>query len=238
MTLNEIAYNLLNLLRGGRSNHDEHISLDQLKFNIKHYRAMFVRRDFAKNGIITRHLEQDLGCLNLIKVDSAKCCGFETGCDVYRTELKLPRTIRFNFKDAITFVGTVDGLTTIPLINSNIIKYLVYDKYTANNSKAYMINDYMYLYNPGDMSYLNIKGVFENPEDLKDFQCETGICYDDSASDFPIPMDMLSTINQSLITGELRLLGFTQSDTTNDRLQGFGPPPPQQKQAAAEKKQK
>ena len=50
MTLNEIAYNLLNLVRGGRSNQDEHISLDQIKFNIKHYRAVFIRRDFAKNG--------------------------------------------------------------------------------------------------------------------------------------------------------------------------------------------
>ncbi len=45
MTLNEIAYNLLNIVRGGRSNHDEHISLDQIKFNIKHYRAVFIRRD-------------------------------------------------------------------------------------------------------------------------------------------------------------------------------------------------
>ena len=52
MTLNEIAYNLLNLVRGGRSNHDEHISLDQIKFNVKHYRAMFIRRDYAKNGFV------------------------------------------------------------------------------------------------------------------------------------------------------------------------------------------
>ena len=72
MTFNEIAYNILNLVRGGRSSHDEHISLDQIKFNIKHYRAMFIRRDFARNGLITRHLEQDLGCLELEKVDASK----------------------------------------------------------------------------------------------------------------------------------------------------------------------
>ena len=35
MTLNEIAYNLLNLVRGGRSNHDEHISLDQIKLTFQ-----------------------------------------------------------------------------------------------------------------------------------------------------------------------------------------------------------
>ena len=44
MTLDEITYNLLNLIRGGRLHHDEHISADQIKFNIKHYRAMLIRR--------------------------------------------------------------------------------------------------------------------------------------------------------------------------------------------------
>ena len=71
MTLDEIAYNLLNLVRGGRSNNDEHISLAQIKFNIKHYRAMFIRRDYAKNGFVSRHVEQDLGCVRLKPVDAS-----------------------------------------------------------------------------------------------------------------------------------------------------------------------
>ena len=54
MTLDEIAYNLLNLMRGGRSSNDEHISLEQIKFNIKHYRAMFIRRDYAKNQHVSK----------------------------------------------------------------------------------------------------------------------------------------------------------------------------------------
>ena len=37
MTLNEIAYNVLNLVRGGQSHHDESISLRQIKFNIQYY---------------------------------------------------------------------------------------------------------------------------------------------------------------------------------------------------------
>jgi len=76
MTLDEIAYNLLNLVRGGRSSNDEHISLDQIKFNIKHYRAMFIRRDYARNGLVTRHLEQSIGCVSITPVNASKCCGF------------------------------------------------------------------------------------------------------------------------------------------------------------------
>ena len=69
MTLNEIAYNILNLVRAGRSSNDDAISLEQIKFNILHYRAMFIRRDYARNGKITRHLEQDLRCLKLEKTE-------------------------------------------------------------------------------------------------------------------------------------------------------------------------
>ena len=35
MTLDEIAYNLLNAFRGGRSSNDDNISLDQIKFNVE-----------------------------------------------------------------------------------------------------------------------------------------------------------------------------------------------------------
>ena len=219
MNLNEIAYNLLNLIRGGRSGHDEHISLDQLKFNIKYYRAMFIRRDFARNGIVTRHFEQNLGCLKLKKMDAAQCCDFETGCAVYRTVLKIPKTVRFSFKDAITFVGHINGTDPITLVEAHMLKYVIYDRYTAHKPKAYMIGDYLYLYNPGDMEYVNIRGVFENPEDLKKYSCETGTCYDDDTSDFPVSMDMVALINQGILQGELQILSSSISDTINDRSQ-------------------
>ena len=110
MTLNEIAYNILNIVRGGRSNSDDHLSLSQIKFNIKYYRAMMIRRDMARNNFMSRHIEQDLGCLKLIRVNASKCCNFDIDCEVYRTEKKIPRTVRANFKDMITYVGGVDGL--------------------------------------------------------------------------------------------------------------------------------
>ena len=219
MTLNEIAYNLLNLIRGGKSHHDENISLDQIKFNVRHYRAVLVRRDFQRNGMITRHLEQSLGCMQLEKVDGSQCCGLDIGCMVYKTKLPVPRTLRFNFEDAITFVGAADGLTRIPLVSSSIIKYVQYEKYTSEKKKAYMIGDYLYVLNAEGMEYINIRGVFENPEDLSMYDCDGSECYDDN-SEYPLPADMLQAINSGLMQGELRMLGITKSDTTHDRMPG------------------
>ena len=228
MTLNEIAYNILNTVRGGRSNSSEHISLDQIKFNIKHYRAMLIRRDFARNGLITRHLEQDLGCLELENVNPSKCCNLPVSCSVARTKKKVPRTVRFNFQEAISYVGDVTGVVRIPMVEPSMVRWLPYDKYTSEKYKAYMIEDYMYIYNAEGLKFINVRGVFENPEDLKNFQCEGGQCWDDN-HDFPMPADMVQAITMGMASGELHLLGSSASDTLADQAQDVtsAPAPPQ-----------
>lgn len=218
MTLDEIAYNILNLLRAGRSSNDELISLEQLKFNIKHYRAMLIRRDYARNGYVSNHLEQDLGCLELEQVDASKCCNLPQDCPVYRTKRKLPKTVRFNFKDAFTFIGKPNGTDTIPRIETYEVEFIPYDKYTSGHTKYYVIDEYIYVYNPKGLEAINIRGVFEDPEDVANFSTCDGDCYDDQTP-FPLPMDMVSAITAGLSQGELVLLTGGINDTTNDRQQ-------------------
>jgi hypothetical protein len=230
MTFNEIAYNILNLVRAGRSSQDEHISLRQIKFNILHYRAMFIRRDYARNGKITRHLEQDLHCIDLETVDTNKCCsGFATGCSIARSTYTIPRTVRLNFKEALTYVGAIDGMSEIQLIDPSMAKYASYAKYTGNNRKAFMIEDYLYILNPDDIEVANVRGIFEDPRDLSNIDCDGTPCYDDN-SEFPMPADMIQLITAGMIQGELQLLAGSINDTLADRVQDK-PPPPQQQQA-------
>jgi len=281
MTLNEIAYNILNIVRGGRSNNDDHISLSQVKFNIKHYRAMMIRRDLARNNFMSRHIEQDLKCLRLIPVDASRCCGeynlnivpseglsmqqaemtdkifdklskeytamqeegategqlnafiqenyqyagrlkptFDgTNCIIARTEMTIPRSVRANFKELITFVGAVDGFERIPLVDVNRIQYLPYDKYTKDTKKAFFIEDYLYVFNPGGMELVNVRGVFEDPEALKYYDCNGSNCYDDNHL-FPMPADMTEAITQGLISGSMMMLANpAMNDTELDRMQ-------------------
>ena len=230
MTLDEIAYNILNLVRGGRSNTGENISIDQIKFNIKYYRAMLIRRDFARNGNITRHLEQSLNCVRLEKVDASQCCSLPANCDVYRSVENIPRTVRMNFRDSITHVGDITGTSTIPIIDSIAVEWLPYDKYTTNAKRAYVIEDRLYIYNAKGVEYINVRGVFEDPEDLASFECDGTDCYD-NLSAFPIPMDMIQMITQGIMSGELQLLAGSTSDTANDNMQDpSGSPAPSRKE--------
>ena len=227
MTLDEIAYNLLNSFRGGRSSQDENISIDQIKFNIKHYRAVFIRRDYARNGLITRHLEQDLRCVKLVKVDLSKCCNINISCPAYRSEKKIPRTVRFNFEEAITYVGDLSGTGRIQMIKPFEVAYISADKFTGKNAKAYMIEDYLYVLNPNGAEYVNVRGVFEDPSEVSQFtDCNGVSCYTDS-SPFPMPMDMVQAITQGMMNGELRLLAGTFTDNTDDRIQDPAGNPPQ-----------
>lgn len=228
MTLDEISYNLLNLFRGGRSSQDELISLSQIKFNVKHYRAMFIRRDFARNGLVTRHLEQDLRCVQLEKIDLSKCCNITIGCPAYRSVKKIPRTVRFNFEEAITYVGDVTGLGRIQLIRPYEANYITADKFTGNNAKAFMIEDYLYVLHPKGANYVNVRGIFEDPEEVSEFiDCAGQPCYT-GTSQFPMPMDMVQAITQGMMQGELRLLAGTFSDTNLDRGQDLSAGSPQQ----------
>mgnify|MGYP003633083668 CR=1 FL=1 len=224
MTLDEIAYNILNLVRGGRTNVSEHISLAQIKFNIKYYRAMFIRRDYARNGNITRHLEQDLNCIKIEMVDAAKCCNLPSTSRVGRSVRPIPKTVRLNFKDAITHVGDTTGLITIPVVDPITVQWLPYDKYTGTAKRAYMIEDYLYIYNATGESYVNVRGIFEDPEDLALYSCEGNDCYNDT-DDYPIPMDMIQAITDGISSRELQLLAGTQSDTTNDNAQDVASAP-------------
>jgi len=218
MTLDEIAYNILNIFRGGRSNNNEHISLTQIKFNVKHYRAMLLRRDFERNGNVTRHHEQDLKCLELELVDASKCCGLPLNCKVARTKLKIPRTVRLKRMDGITHVGDPSGIHTIPMIGPLAVQSLPWDRYTKNTRKAYMIEDHLYIYNPDGMDTINVRGIFEDPEELVKFDCDGGSCYDDSSS-FPISADLVQAITDGLVKGTFQMLPAMPSDTENDAAQ-------------------
>ena len=218
MTRDQISFNILNLYRGGRSSDDEHISLRQIHFNVLHYRALLVRRDFQRNGIITRHLEQELGCLELEEVNASRCCGLPLECSVWKTKKKIPRTIRLNMMEALTSITDPSGINTIPLVNVNTVQFLPYDRFTKKDRKAYMIEDYLYIYNPMGMDTVNIRGIFEDPTALGAYDCADGSCYDKD-SDFPLPMDMVNAITEGLVKGTFTMIVETDSDTANDAAQ-------------------
>ena len=92
------------------------------------------------------------------------------------------------------------------------------------------VKDYLYILNNKGADYVNVRGIFENPEEAAKFTDCNGLpCYTDDTP-FPMPMDMVQAITQGMMGGELRLLAGTFTDVTADRAQDITPSAPQNAQ--------
>jgi len=112
MTLQEAAYNVLNLLVGGRSTNNEFLSPRQIKFNIRYYRALFIRRDSDR---FTRLLEMEQELSVTMEAASFTNSGtFPAGqlSDVTITPTDIPKWIRIKPNRGISFVGDNDGVVS------------------------------------------------------------------------------------------------------------------------------
>ena len=84
-----------------------------------------------------------------------------------------------------------------------------------------MIEDYLYLANPHDIGFVNVRGVFEDPERVAEFTCDGNQCYDDTM-DYPIPGDKInySTLDLSFLVDE----NLNNYKELHDWISGLGFP--------------
>lgn len=217
-SLNEIANGILDTLRGGRSNHDERFSLEYIKELVKNYRALFIRRDMERNHNRFRMFEQDLGIVSVSNVDSADDTNVKTGDTVVRTDNKIPAPVRMKNWEGITHISPKGKFQEpIPLLDSSRAMFQEHNKFCP--VYACYINGYIYVFNDITIKQLNIRGVFEDPEEVFGFTDSEGLEVYDADSPFPVPRDMVQRITQAILNTEGQALVQTKEDTELDRQQ-------------------
>ena len=85
------------------------------------------------------------------------------------TKWAYTKFVRLNFNDAITYAGDATGTNSYQIVEPHMVQWIPYDKYTKNKKKAYIIDSYLYLYNAHGDDQINIRGIFENPEELSKY---------------------------------------------------------------------
>lgn len=215
MTLNQIVYNIRNIIRAGKGSTNDDMSIEQIKFWVSYYRATFIRRDVDKNHFVQRHFEQDLGAIKLIIADPSEVSSIVTGDRVLRSNVKIPDTVRLKDRDGITFLGGMDKRTPIPLITVDMGYWGSFSKYGKNATKAFILNNYIYIINNLDLDYINVRGIFEDPEQVKGFKDENDCdCYTDDMK-YPIPADYVEGITSAILKTESTM--FLQGKTDNNQ---------------------
>ena len=215
-TLNTITTDLLNIIRNFSVSRSENISKRQLEMWVHQHRAVLIKQDIDKGKIPNPDYIQSIPSLQLEIVDASETGDLESDSYLLRTILELPKTIDFNFKSGIVYVGTIDG-HEIQLIPEGRQKWQQYKKYTKNDNLAFLRSNKLYLIYPKPIQQITIKGIFEVPTEVMNFvnphveATEGG--WDDP---YPIPINMLPVLKEMILKKELGIGVSALSDNKND----------------------
>lgn len=197
MTLNQIAERIAYSLNEPLN----FVLKENIKFSVIAYRALFIRRDAVVNGLSDEFLQSYNS--PLIKVDKGDNCYYELGCDVLRTENKVPKPLRLKTDVVFKFVGTPTGK---PFSYSEFeeVGFRCYNKYTGNEIVYSYINGYIYIYNASKLKFVRIQQILADPRQA--VLCSTSdTCYSDN-SEFPMPEDFVPDIIRSIKSGEFNIM--------------------------------
>jgi hypothetical protein len=222
-TLNEIAYDLLTIVRPQLSD-DTDIELAQVKFWIKNQRALWLRNEFNKNRTIDADVIQTV-CAELECVDASDCCDIDLDCPILRTKNKIPKTIELHHKEAILRVGPVNKKKkSFSYIDYSQVPWTASGRFNKNVIYAFLHDQYLYIYTKNNayqsMEAISFRGVFEDPEDVRNFKdCDNGEpCYTDD-SEFPIKAWMIPAMKEAILKSNLMIASeaeIKQADGSNN----------------------
>jgi hypothetical protein len=209
VSLRSIIYDLLNIIRAAKISNDEAISERQIEAWIHEYRGKLIKQDIDKGkypnpDYIQEYVNIDGTPLHLVKEDRPTQ-------DVIVSYVKIPKTLDFNFKSGITFVGDIEG-HQIQLVPEARITWQQYKKYTSKEPLAYLRDSYLYIHNVGDLQYITIRGIFEIPTEIPN---------NDLDSKYPIPINWIPTLKEMILKQELGIESMAANDDTNDSNQSF-----------------
>lgn len=196
-----------------------------LKFYIHKVRAVFARNEMNKTSrTVDAALIQDLGLVELETVDSFVDAGLgNIQHTVLRTKEIIPRALELHSKLAFTYVGPLNQIEKgFKVVDINNVPYVGNGKFNKTFMYAFIMNDRIYIIgncnNPAfkGLKYINIKGVFENPEDAAKFNRPDGTaCYSDD-EEYPISLYLWAYCKKEILATDLRQFYVPIEDISNN----------------------
>ena len=215
-SLNEIAYNILNIARGGLSSDDDRLSIAQIKFWVGYYRAFAIKEELRIKKSIDNQLVQDLGTMRLEAVDAADDETVKWDCEVKRVEI--PKFIDLPNDQGLRFVGLADKTTPIIVSQPNVVHFKAHGRFTKDMRRAYIIGKYLYVTDPfnEDIKYVNVRGIFVDPfaADYVHADGTKDTLTDDD--EYPLPEGMLPKVVAMIMERELYMSNASVNDEKND----------------------
>jgi hypothetical protein len=212
-TQRELIYSVKNILRGGQITDDDSITDRQVAFLIDAARATLLRQQYNKGQNLSDNNIQTVPCMGVEQVDTSLMPGFPSNCTVYKTSNPLPKPIESKGKDLITGISA-------PIIGGLTYEYIPYARLpyaTFTRFKRPMVtifNKYLYLIDAPYTLNIAVSGVFENPNELSEYNdCEGQPCFDWD-TDYPMSSHLVEAAVK-MVADMLTFSIRTLADRTN-----------------------
>ena len=218
MTLNEIAYNIKNILEGGAATLDSNISIRQIQAMIHYHRAQLLLKYTDGGRYLSKSLQQTV---------ASPAEGF----------FEIPSFIGFSNNRGIVEIVLRDGpfipseqQLNVPLINESErgfheeSRFSMGDKYYATlsyNSNQVSSGglsgseNMIHIYNDGELFiddnwFVYVTLIASNPSNVPGFDAAT--------SNYPLPDELIPTLTQTVLAKEFNMMLTVGKDYTNNTV--------------------
>jgi len=199
MTIDEIAYLILNTIRGGISTNNENLPIQMIKASIKTYRSLILRREFEKGNRLT-DLAQEIPVNAVYSTNE------------HLTE-SIPELLRVKSGYGILKLTSPTG-TSIPVVSMGKYDYHQYESFTKDKPIATMNGVKIKIKNATPLAdtTFNVLGIFEDPEKAFDFNNNVSFWRDDRNE--YLSDDLAQQVAQAIISAEGKYLASIRPNTS------------------------
>jgi hypothetical protein len=205
-TLNEIAYNIKNIVEGGVGTDDSNLSMRQIKFLIHSTRANLLVK-YTNNGRLTSESIYQIDLINPKSsgVTYKPVVGFNDNRAIRSLAYKSSTTIDEDY-EALAVVQNHDRM------------FVSASKFMAANATKYasLAGDKLYIFEGSSLvssGKVEMKAVFLDPTTVSSYGS-------DEVTTYPIPSELIPTLTEEIIGKTLNLmytLGQNKSQPNNQK---------------------
>ena len=208
---------------------DSRLTNRMIAFWIDSQRSMWLKRQENRVHRKDPQIIQSLGAMPVQIVDASEApTDLPVGYSVLRTSRVIPKTVYLDdLDDGIAWVGSIDRMIKrFSYIPYHRVFYAGNCRYNYDEVFAFRQNNqsdsYLYIFSNKNnqelkfLEYINVRGIFENPRDLKDYKDLKGVTSFTYDSEYPLNRALWEFMKQKIIETNFQSLVEMPTDDTND----------------------
>ena len=197
-TLNEIAYNIKNIVEGGVGTDDSNLSMRQIKFLVHATRANLLVK-YTNNGRRTSESVYQIDLLN------AKSSGVTYNPVLGFNDNRAIRSFAYKASEAVE-----EDYEVLPIVQNHDRMFVSSSRFMSSNASkiASLAGDKLYIFEGSSVvaaGKIEMKAVFLDPTKVSSY-------VSDETTTYPMPSELIPTLTQEIIGKTLNMMYTLSSE--------------------------